>query len=748
VNLALRSTLRSFRRRHAWAAWAAWSTLAAACLAQPPSWTIASAELGFGDAFKLGCWTQLTVGVDGGGEPLAALLEAELTDADGVAAVFRSDPGRPIGLTPGAPTETSLLVRVGQQNSPLVVRLRTPEGRIVAERTFPFGYERTAAALPYGLPATTRVMLALGVAPALEEIVRSEASEVIEGGTRTAQLTDPRQLPLSWLGYEGVDTLVIAAREVDFFRSLPPDSPRIAALIAWVEQGGRIVLSGGAASEETLGPSGALAGLAPGRFDGLVPLRDRDAAPIETFSGSNDPLGRGRVDLRVVRLADVRGDILAHAGGAPADLPLVVRQRRGLGQVTFTAFDFTAAPLDRWSGRQPLLRRLVGWPLVAPGPGTGPPLQSGHGDLVNQLRAGLDSQFVGVQAVPFGLVALLAAIYIALIGPGDYFLVRRVLKRMEATWITFPLIAALTSVFAYWLAGRLKGDQLRVNQVEIVDFDVDRQTARGTVWTHFFSPRVTRYRLALEPRVAGVAVAEPQAAVAWLGEPGAGLGGLQGQGGQGWLRRGYEFSPALDEMLGVPVAEWSTKTITARWTASTGTLVDADLRQVRDELLAGSVANRTGVELRDCLLLYGKWAYRLTTLADGEVRTVDESLQPRTVKTLLTNAAAGDEADVRTAADGTVVFDPYGHDIPRLAKAMMFYDAVGGIDYASTAQRYQAFVDLSYLLGGRQAILLARAPESSASAWRTADAELASSGDRRWTYYRFVLPVEQPHEEP
>ena len=77
-------------------------------------------------------------------------------------------------------------------------------------------------------------------------------------------------------------------------------------------------------------------------------------------------------------------------------------------------------------------------------------------------------------------MAGLVFIYILWIGPGDYFLVKRLLKRMELTWITFPVMVLSVSLGAYLLAYHLKGDQLRINQVNLVDVDVETGLVRGT----------------------------------------------------------------------------------------------------------------------------------------------------------------------------------------------------------------------------------------------------------------------------
>ena len=61
----------------------------------------------------------------------------------------------------------------------------------------------------------------------------------------------------------------------------------------------------------------------------------------------------------------------------------------------------------------------------------------GYNDLAGQLRSALD-RFDGVRLVPFWLVAGLIVVYLLLIGPGDYFFLRKLVGRMEWTWLTFP----------------------------------------------------------------------------------------------------------------------------------------------------------------------------------------------------------------------------------------------------------------------------------------------------------------------
>ena len=200
----------------------------------------------------------------------------------------------------------------------------------------------------------------------------------------------------------------------------------------------------------------------------------------------------------------------------------------------------------------------------------------------------------GWKSCRFALVAVLVVGYILLIGPGDYYLVNKVFKRPEITWISFPLTVIGVSAAAYWYANWQKGDELRVNQVEFVDVDATTGFTRGTVWTHFFTPQVAEFDLSLQPAFLKEQLAENERTAAWLGQPGYGLGGMQAGSGQtGLFDHGYTFDTALDKMLGVPVQLWSTKTITSRWSSKVDAPVDAKLNRTDDQLVLGQIVNNS-----------------------------------------------------------------------------------------------------------------------------------------------------------
>ncbi len=717
-------------------------------VSQPPTVgpTICDVRIGFNGVYKLGCWSPLVVELTGGTQSHTGQVSVTVPDTDGVPTTVYSE--RPVSVEPGQTTLVRLLVRVGQANSPLEVQF-IADGKVLRERTFYAGLERTSGMIPGGIPATNRLFLELGPTLGLRGLIQAADRENETSATKVVHVEHAKELPINWIGYEGIDTVLLTTSEPARYRPLLQNPERIAALRRWVELGGKLVVFCAAEAEELLAPGGPLEELIPGKFTKTVLLRQWQ--PLETYSGSERPkTGNSRLGLRVPQLIDVRGSILAHAGRRPTDMPLVVRSYLGLGELVFVGFDFDRPPLYDWKGRASFLRKILQWKSneEQQQPSDLGLASIDSDDMIGTLRNALDKQFVGVQVVPFALVALLVLVYVFLIGPGDYFFVRRFLKRPELTWLTFPLTVVAVSAAAYGYANWMKGDQLRLNQVEVVDVDMASGLARGTVWSHFFTPQVDQYTLTLQPSFLGKAElknSSPQ--VAWLGLPGHALGAMQARASQtAVFQSGFTYGAALKSMQNVPVQVWSTKTITARWSAEVETSITASLQRTRDGLLDGQLSNSTGLELDDCLLLYRRWAYHLGRVANGTTIRLDQANRPRTVKTSLTSATAGDVTVTKTADDGTVPFRQAESDLARLVKAMMFFEAINGPSYTGKLNRYQAFLDMSHLLRQENLAILLVQSTTPGSQWLNGDQPLGSDEDRQWTYYRLVFEVEIPEE--
>lgn len=713
---------------------------------------VAAAHLGLGGHYKLGCWAPLRVTIEGGAEPAAVQVVAVTPDSDGVGVATLPPGGRPTAAEPGRLSKERLYVRVGQQNAPIEAQLQNG-GRVVDRRVFNVeGGDPEAVAkgeeLPLPTPSVGRLYLQLGTECGVQKAVETiRGDESWRNDLSTTVVTTAEDLPRDAIGYDSFDAVVIAAGAKSgggWLSELTPDDARITALTDWVESGGRLVLSCGAAGAAVLGTGGPLAELAPGDYAGGDSLSVATAIERYAEALADD----GSIDLReqalaVSRFENPRGSIEAYAGRSADETPLVIRTPRGFGEVTLVTFDLDAPALARWEGRGALLQKLLR--LEARKEGNEPIYgwYNGEQDLVNALISRLDGAFSGVRTAPFLLIVGLVVLYLLLIGPGDYFFVKNVLKRVEATWITFPLLVIGTSAAAFAGAYWLKGDKLRVNQVEIVDVEAATGRLRGTLVTHLFSPRASRYDLALSAKsLAGVALPLERSSTAWLGKPGYGLGGMQSSNSSGavGVRANYRINPTPhlgspgDTIAGMPVQVWSTKTLISRYTAESPRRIDTTLSPDGQGLVEGSITNDTGAKLVDCRLLYGSWAWRLGDLGDGETVSVDESVSPVRIKTLLRKGQAGSHPFETTKAIGKLI-----ESISVGAQVL---------DQDAAVNRYLHDLNLKRLLESGEALLLTRVAGEARSELLQAGEPLAEaeSGEeaprrRSWVFARFILEI-------
>jgi hypothetical protein len=391
----------------------------------------------------------------------------------------------------------------------------------------------------------------------------------------------------------------------------------------------------------------------PAQLSGQEQVPSLDA--LDSFAGSTKPITpAGTPAVMVTRLeaTEERGvKILSFIG----NLPLIVRGPCGFGRITLIGVGVEQNIFGDWPDRGLFWARALDMRHDRPEPaGTGPRLggpgrfyQSGVSDLASQLRIGLE-QFPGVKLIPFGWVAFFIFLYILLIGPGDYLFLKKVVKRMELTWITFPTIVLTVSLLAYFAAYRLKGNDLLVNKVDVIDVDQAGGLVRGRTLLSLFSPQNRDYNIGFLPLppnldhdVAALAIpgssgtssrppAGTELVTSWFSVPEAQFGAMGGRNRRfSFAPSGYAYEPLglLERLENVRVPIWSTKAITARWfgPGPASPLVDADLRPVGHDRLAGTIVNRQSYPLDDALLAYGKQVYMLGTLASGQTVKVELS---------------------------------------------------------------------------------------------------------------------------
>jgi hypothetical protein len=614
---------------------------------------------------KFAAWAPVYVDLEVTGEVgEAAELVIEAPDPD-EATTTLALPVNLAGLAPG----TKL---TGGENAPLgYLRPSGGSGEITIT-------VRTAGGMPLSEPVRLRslrpreplayVVLALGGKPAGFELPKATAAGADTGPLRggrveLAGITSFAQLPDQWFGYEAADLVVLSTGTAsdDFLKRLlgspasPADKRKQDAFLEWVRRGGRVVVSVGA-NAKLVPELPALQALLPMAPKPDAPGRAVDVVAIQT------PTVTGALAVKngtfpIANLTPQPGRagrvLIPPPARQTEDKTVLVAQGAfGLGRVTVVAFDLDRAPFAEFSQRPEFwdwLLREAGAARASAGgdgkPRTAAGMTEDEDEAAVALRTHNDT-FDGVPVVSFGWVALFIVLYILLIGPVEYFFLKRVLGRLELTWVTFPIIVLTVSALAYFSASAVKGRELKVNKVDVVDIDPASNRVYGTTWFTVFIPRIDTYSVGVTPGDEWAGGTVDGTAVNWLGAPRGGRASL--------MRRRYAIhsdgTHTADGLENVPIQVWSTKAFSANWSARLDLepelaafrshertpRVEVDLEHPPGDRtkVIGSFTHHLPVPaLTDCVAFYAGQAYPLpgeVIVNGGRVRLVLDQGLPAT----------------------------------------------------------------------------------------------------------------------
>ena len=399
-------------------------------------------------------------------------------------------------------------------------------------------------------------------------------------------------MPRHWFGYQSADLILLSTSNPDFVKDLISDKARLNPLKQWVLRGGKLVISGGqnhallpSLMEEVLEAAEnrdltrikvVPGGLQVPRLQGIEAyVQGQFPPPLEALPDKDGAPGK----ITIAHLQRKRGkdvEVLAETGEDKDKHPLLVRIPYGTGQILLTAFDLDQRPFSTWGGQNDFWKRLqvdMGVALSTAdklrkldfdGFDNSNTSNDVGGNLLSVLQA-----FPDVSNISFGWVALFIFVYIIVVGPLDYFFLKKVVKRLELTWITFPTVVLVVSVVAYFTAYALKGNDLLINKADLVDIDLEGQTGYGHTWFTLFSPHQKHGGRGTERAVWAKTPGEEDKAstvlLSWMGKPDESYGGMGRSRSQSLFRRTYNYAPDDTGLEGVPIQVWSMKSFDGSW---------------------------------------------------------------------------------------------------------------------------------------------------------------------------------------
>ncbi|MEM7454005.1 MAG: hypothetical protein AAF456_06570 [Planctomycetota bacterium] len=686
----------------------------------PDDGIVTSVRLGFDGNLKLGHFSPVTFSFtsEAGSRPVDR-FEITCRDGDDTPVTYQGE----LLYSAGQSSVAQGWVRPGRNGGTIAVRLLSGEE------------EKDAFEIPVisstatNIAATQPLILAVDIDSKFVELVEDSILADERYAPMLVRTHDLHELPLTAFSYDSISMVMIP---VD--TDLPAETA--AKLREWVADGGHLILIAG--GERVV--SDSLAELVPGEVDGTV---ETDGDELRRLAKVDTPLVAE--DGQMLLVANIES-----ANGITTlfddEVPVIVRAADCFGKVTFCAVDLTSAQFQEWPGAKAIIREVFDGTLDRRSNErdlSDSVLHSGYEDMTGQLRAPLD-RFSDVRFISFTGVALLIGLFILCVGPGDYFLLRKVFGKMELTWVTLGLMATGFCVLA-WLAQKYtKPDSIRINQVEIVDIDVASGTARGSIWSNMYSPATEEADLKLAATTS-TGMVPASSLLTWHGIPGNGLGGMQNISAAALFRQEYSLNiddpggNPVSELSGVPLRVASSRGFFSRWRAENSLPINHnltfDLANVATAKLDGSFTNPFDQRLKNCRIMYREWVYVLARpLEPGETIDIKSEMDEKTANNYFSRRVA-EESKGTTSA-----WDPGDLDLGRITDVMMFYRLSGGLAFTGLTHSYQSYFDLSHLPDLNRAVFVAEldVPATGLEVDGTSDDE---SFDRKFTIIRLVLPV-------
>ena len=707
-------------------------------------------QVGLGGQYKLGHWAPIKISHTSTQTPATDIFVRAL-DGDGAPCDYRFD-----GNFSAGGDVIRFPIRIGRVDRPLkVFSMATEDGPAEVVATVP---------LAEAVESTRQLFLVLGSDVGVGRAIKLRRGSYSEPIPPTV-ITDAGELPDDWHGYDAFNLAILPTGDTKFLEAM--SAVQIEALRQWVSLGGRLIVSVGANAGSLMGQGGSLAEFAPGEFAAMY--RQTETTELEDYSKSRSRLDllwierpREEQGIDVARFDIARGLLAVSDGVADDRIPWVVRYGYGMGSICLVATDLDNGFVAEWKGRDRLLASIIDEVMAESSAATDRMDDSnrsaavthlGFNDLSGQLRAAMD-QYADVRLVPFSLIAGVALLFIIIIGPVDYFVLRRLAPRMEWTWVTFPLAVLGLSGLALGLANAWKGAAPKLNSVDLLDLDLATGAVRCTSWAHMYpvDARKLMINAVSDEQVLDGVISSGDFSrlVSWHGLPGGGLGGMQDRASAAAFGEPYtinisrvedsSFSTRTESNIrGLPIPTWSSRSLNCVWWATpkpdSKRVTSASLSTRRSSELEGTVRNPLPVTIRDAAVAYGRLYYQIGTLLPGQQFDLVDS-QGRDFRYRLTRRRILDE-------DGREIVSPWDKaslDVPRIMEMVMFHDRAGGKSYTDLDHRFQGALDLSDHLMTGSAILVGRL-DAPATQWNAGDLEFADKDSQHWSYCRILIPV-------
>lgn len=710
-------------------------------------------ELGFQGMGKVGRWVAVNATASGLTEGDPVQLRATFSDPRGDTCVEIVDRATVDSagkaafsgyFKPGRLDGFGQIQVVNEQTEAVMCRQVISHGASVETATESTAVTNTLKLHPLDVP----FLLTIGEPAGIPELLRNASNyrddrELLQG----VSVSEASDLPDSLLGLDVIDLLLIA----DDFEVT---AQQVQAIQKWVLNGGRLFVSSGKSVESLL--SSKLGGWLKDRFGiGPEPIRVFDLSVMQSFVRGATVLQTNReaVSMAVLRNDQTYDNIVSLEGTVAGT------QSVGAGTVTLVAVDLNQRPLSRWRSLPDFYEKLFFGKKFSEQSRresrSSRISQSGVSDLATQMMATVDAVPTSGRWSTWAVMGLIVG-YLMLIGPVDYLLVTRILKRPHLTWLTFPLMLVAGAVALFAGAGSQGTAQLK--QLHLIDVAPHAAGShiQSQSWMSLSAPETMRADLQAVTSLFGAADSQGDAAqplLTWSGRPEDIYGGMYRVGGIGLGRQAYIHDSAQPERLsGVPLLINGSRDLYANWQTTTAApVISSQLSVSGYGLLNGSFSHSLPVAINDWVIMYGNRVYRSRrSSADSRLKAGRQwdsrstDIYASDLKSFLNASRLVQSERIDAGNRGmTQVITPYdrqSQDPFYILTAATFYELAGASDYIGLSNSLLSRLQLSDTIRLNHAVLIGLTDTAATQLQLNGSDQPAATTN---TIVRLLIPVDR-----
>lgn len=407
----------------------------------------------------------------------------------------------------------------------------------------------------------------------------------ISGYAQTVQL-DLDDLPDQPQGWNMLDALIFSNTDTGTLTQQQRQ-----ALELWLAGGGKLFVTGGLQWQST---AAGLNGLLPLQPNGVKKTPALDSLSAYALDEEN-PLEAETI-LAAGEL-QAGANVLVEQDG----IPVLAEKEIGFGKIYYFAADPGLTPLDNWEGMEDIYNHLLGF--KSPKPTWGYGVQETYN--ANNALSTLPELSLPSMAYICGWLAL----YILVVGPANYFILRR-LKRTELAWVTIPIIVVVFTSLAYAGGYAYRGEKPILNRLMVMQGWQGVEKARVEALVGVYSPRRNAYQV--------------EAREGFLVSPFPSISDAL-QSGDNWTTLKNESGAVLSEAR-VEIGGMKSLAAEGYLTAPS---IEHDLTMTLSDktpLLEGSVKNTSKHTWKDAVLVTPSGWRTLGDIEPGEIKNISYAL--------------------------------------------------------------------------------------------------------------------------